>query len=137
MDKLRAIALEISSLSKSESNNPSLSRLLTYAAAGGAALIVVGVATCYLADREASRNLARCKTIRPGALVADLTRQLTGADFYRYDGRETWVSFNTSRFASERIKARYDSSTGRVLELNCANEDRAEWSLEPSIAPPS
>jgi hypothetical protein len=93
--------------------------------------------TFYWADRESSRNLARCKTIPPGATVADLRRQLTGAKFYRYDDRETWVSFATSFLASESIKAKYDSATGRVLRLICADEDRIQWSVEAPTGPSS
>ena len=112
-------------------NWPKLRRVFTYAATGIGAVIVIAWATYCWTDREGQRNLERCRRIQPGVMVADLTRQLTGAEFYRgYDGRETWVSFTTPRVASTSIEARYDSTGGRVLELNCSNEDGPLWKTD-------
>jgi hypothetical protein len=101
-----------------------------YAATGIVAVLVIAFATYYWTDREGSRNLERCMRIRPGVMVADLRRQLTGGEFYRYDGREAWVSFTTPRLASTPIQARYDSISGRILELNCSNEDGPLWKTD-------
>jgi len=69
-------------------NWPKLRRVFTYAATGIGAVIVIAWATYCWTDREGQRNLERCRRIQPGVMVADLTRQLTGAEFYRgYDGR--------------------------------------------------
>jgi hypothetical protein len=96
----------------------------------GLGLIILGTAgTQWWRERGPRRNAEVCERIKPGITVDTLATLLTGADYQR-NGESNWVFFDTPRVASSPIEARYDSTTRRVLELNCGDEEGSLWKVD-------
>lgn len=73
--------------------------------------------------------MATCMRIQPEISVDSLVNVLTGPEYHEgYRGSR--VYFDTPFLASNSIAARYDTLTGRVLELNCGGENGPLWKID-------
>jgi hypothetical protein len=112
-------------------NSPKLSAALRYLGlmlGAGVLLILLAVGILRFFDRKALRNVALCERVKPGITVDSLVGMLTGATFQRAYA-ENWVSFDSPFGSSDSIDARYDSTSRRVLELNCGTESGPLWKI--------
>jgi hypothetical protein len=114
-------------------NSPKLLAALRYLGLMLAAvllLILLAFGILRFLDRKALRNVALCERMKPGITVDSLVGILTGAKFQQAYA-ENWVSFDAPFGSSDSIDARYDSTSRRVLELNCGTESGPLWKISP------
>ena len=96
----------------------------------GLLLVLLAIGIFNFWDRKALRNATLCEHLKPGITVDSLVTILTGAQFQRTP-TENWVSFDTPFNSSDSIDARYDSTSRKVLELNCGTESGPLWQIDP------
>ncbi len=94
---------------------------LVFALGAGIALVV---------NHLAFPNIRICKMLKPGISQSELVAALGQPCSAKPDGRFLKLSFMSHPVAAGLIKARIDTSSGRVVMLKCSEDGLPLWDKE-------